>query len=330
MMSRLRDAKARVRETLPQHQPSPTVPLPSWQELARSAVSLDPELSQLVDAIKQRGPNWRYALARGIVHTLLRDDCYEKMLRYSWSEVIDFTADHIARNKLLELDAGHHQLPDCHERTDSQFFRAYDQMPCTQATALRRVAKAQEMISREQPVLLLGDDDMVSIELAAAGFGRVTAVDIDPKILTDLKKAAARRGVSVRLVQHDLSQPVPATLKDDYALVMFDPAYSLASVEMFLRAGLDATSRRAGTRFFISVHLMSLFDQGSTAVNRLFSDEGLDILEFHQGFNVYPNPGRLKSLIHLVNRFVIGLKSAAMDGWSLPYLLSDAIILRKK
>jgi hypothetical protein len=328
-MSRLRNSEAHVLNTQTKRAPSATVPLPTYDELARNVASLDPRLREDCARIKARGPTWHYFVARGIIKALLPNPCYQRLLEYTWADVVDFTADQVGRNQLIERELRTSHLPKCHERTDTQLFRSHDQMPCTHETAVRRVQKVEEMISREQPILLLGDDDMVSVELAAAGFSNVTAVDIDQRILDDIAAAAQKRKVSVRLAQHDLSKPFPSALRDDYALVMFDPAYSPDSVRMFLLAGLDATQHRPGARFFISVHLMSLLRSGIAAVDRLFTEEGLEILEFHPGFNVYPCPGRVNVLIHLVNRFVIGLKSAATNSWSFPYLISDAVVLRK-
>jgi predicted methyltransferase len=202
-------------------------------------------------------------------------------------------------------------------------------MPCTSATAARRVAKVESLVPYDVPVLILGDDDLVSIELARQGFTDVTAIDIDPKVLTEIRQAATRSGLKITCVEQDLQKPLPEWLKRDYGVVLFDSEYSLAGISLFLRAALDLTKRRSGTLFFASVHLMSLFRDGISGLDAFLTAEGIKIIEFNQGFNVYPTPRRLKGLIRLWNRIVIGTSTLTTEGHTFPFLLSDALLLRK-
>jgi predicted methyltransferase len=202
-------------------------------------------------------------------------------------------------------------------------------MPCTSATAAKRVAKIESLVPYDAPVLILGDDDLVSIELARRGFTDVTAFDIDPKVIAEIRQAAARSHLKINCVEQDLQKPVPQHLKRDYRVVLFDSEYSLAGISLFLKAALDLTGRRSGTLFFVSVHLMSLFRDGISDLDAYLSAEGLELNEFNQGFNVYPTPRRLKGLIRLWNRIVIGSSTLTTEGHTFPFLLSDALLLRK-
>jgi SAM-dependent methyltransferase/predicted DNA-binding transcriptional regulator AlpA len=312
--------------------------LPAWEELcqyaqASSSTSSGQQFGREVAALKQKGPRFAYKIASWLVRAFLRDPTYAKFLGFSHADIVDLMADQVARNKailgpkLVAFPAD--DVPPIAERTNTQFFRSYNQMPCTQDTAKRRVEQALRYVSRNAPILLLGDDDMVSIELAAAGFTNVTAVDIDQRVLDDIGARARADGLTVRLIQHDLAKPVPLDLYRDYALVFFDCPYTLEGVTLFLDAALDITRRRPGTLFFVSLHLMSLLREGLPQLRTLFDERNLEVGDFLQGFNVYPVPRRLKPLIHLVNRIVIGSKILATEAYTFPYFLSDAMVLKK-
>lgn len=269
-----------------------------------------------------------YGVARKVVKTFLREPSYQKCLEFSWGDMVDILADQVDRNREIN-DLAQAASAPLSERSHAALFRPYNQMPCTRETAVKRVGKALDLVGFDEPILLLGDDDMVSVELAAAGFRDVTAVDIDDKVLDEIARRASEQGVRVRRKQHDLSQPVPRDLYKDYKLVLFDPCYTVPSVKMFLEGALEMARNADGTYFFVSVHLMSLLRRGLPDLEALIAGHGLELLEFHQGFNTYPAPQRLKSLIHLVNQIVIGSKTLATEGYGFPYFLSDALLLRK-
>ena len=306
---------------------------PTWDDLCESFANpySNPEFLKAVTRIKSNPPDLRYRIARFIVTTMLKDEVYQKFLKCTWSEIIDLLADQVARNRQIgpieEHLSGSTPLA---MRTNSRFSRPYGQMPCTRSTAKRRVGKAMTLIAKDDPILLLGDDDLVSVELAVAGFKNITVLDIDLKVLEEIQKKCDELGVRVRLFQHDLSLPSPQHLMINYKLVFFDPEYSLRGVDLFLNAALELTQNSTQTVYFMSIHLMSLMRQGLTELEAMFQKNGLKLTEFAQGFNAYPAPSRLKGLIHVVNQLLIGSRTLSTEGYSFPFLLSDALILRKE
>ncbi len=96
-----------------------------------------------------------------------------------------------------------------------------DQTHCTVATKLGRVLRLHEANALAgQRIMLLGDDDLISVAIAefAAWLGspglirRLTVVDADPDVLDWIGHQAAGTGVAVELVEHDLRQPLPSAL----------------------------------------------------------------------------------------------------------------------
>jgi hypothetical protein len=308
--------------------------MPAWDDLCRDIYSekIDPSYPSIVRQLVTKNPALPYHIGRKIVETFMPGVCYQKFLDFRWQEIIELIADQAQRNRLIlsDLDpVSRASLVPVTGKFDKRIFRPYSQLPCTQGTAALRVQKALDLVHHNSKILLLGDDDFVSIELAEAGFRNITAIDIDKKIIGNIKRIADDRGLNVRLAVHDLRKPVPIELMDDYDLVFFDPEYSPEGLELFLSAALNFTCGHRNTLFFTSIHLMSLLPSGIQAAEGLLEHAGVELIEFHQGFNVYPVPARLRTLIYLVNQWVIGTKSLGVDGYTFPYFLSDALLLQK-
>jgi hypothetical protein len=309
----------------------PSRGLPAWEELAslERDPAVSPALAAAVHAIKTAPLGWQYRTARWIVDRFLQKPCYQKFAAASWGDIIDLMADQVARNhelvrsEMMEASSGSLQ-----SRASARLFRPFNQMPCTRESALKRVEAARALCRPGDPILLLGDDDLVSVDLARAGFRDVTAIDIDPAVLSEIERVSRDGELEVKLARHDLSAPPPAALVRDYRLVFFDPEYTMDGVRMFLDAALAFSAERRGTHFFLSFHLMSLMRAGLFELEALLATRRVEIRAVHPGFNAYPVPARLKTLIHLVNRFVICSRALATDGYAFPYLMSDAMILR--
>ena len=134
-----------------------------------------------------------------------------------------------------------------------------DQSHCTVDTAVRRVLaleRAGALAGRR--VLLLGDDDLLSLALAAAArsgsrlagaIRELVVVDVDPAVLEHLRPRLRRAGFPARLVEHDLRLPLPAELERRFDTVFTDPPYTLAGAELFLSRAAAALGGAGGTVF---------------------------------------------------------------------------------
>lgn len=306
--------------------------LPSWRDLCRThnGGDADENLTEAIARLRTRPPRLRWQLARWLVAAAVRDPSAWKLLELSWDEIVDIIGDQAAGNRRLAtaaLDAAELR-PVCATELRG-LARPFSQLPCTRATTRARLTKALQIARPHDPVLVLGDDDMVSAALAAAGFGEVTAVDIDRRVLASVSAEAARLGVRVRLVRHDLTAPLPPMLRTPPPrLVFIDPMYTLPGVGLFLRSALEATGRRPGSCIFLSVHLMSLGRSGLAPLEAMLDRAGLVVDEVLPGFNSYAVPPRLRLLLNLANRLLLGgTLGREPSPWR--FFVSDALILRQ-
>jgi len=110
-----------------------------------------------------------------------------------------------------------------------------DQTHCTPETKARRVLAMHDAGALAgRRVLVLGDDDLVSLALAefarrhGSGPASVTVVELDPAIVEFLRSRLADAPFPVDVVEHDLTAPLPDRLLSTMDTVQTDPPYTVA------------------------------------------------------------------------------------------------------
>ena len=181
-----------------------------------------------------------------------------------------------------------------------------DQTHCTVDTKIRRVLRMHEAGALAgQRVIVLGDDDLISLAIAAfaalpaaaAGPRRLAVVDCDPDLLGYLGEQAAAGRVPVELVEHDLRQPLPTGLLGAFDVACTDPPYTAAGAELFLSRAVAALAGGAGRHVFFSFGARR--PDETLRTQRLIADLGLTVRSLVPGFNSYTGAGILAGTSHL-------------------------------
>jgi predicted methyltransferase len=140
-----------------------------------------------------------------------------------------------------DIDATFRQLFSTMSIAPSLF---YGQRGITCQSALRRAAC---MVRRGdvtgKRILFLGDNDYQSVAVGLThAAAKITVVDIDVRVLDNIRMAGQHSGFEVETVHHDLYSNLPDHLRGAYDVFVFDPYPSPdASFErMVLRCGLQA------------------------------------------------------------------------------------------
>lgn len=171
----------------------------------------------------------------------------------------------------------------------------YEQQYCTPWTTQRRVRKIMERIPPGGRVLVLGDDDLVSLGLVHYGGDfTVDVLELDTDLVAFLK---AKGGSRLTVLEHNLRYGVPDTMRAAYDVVTTDPPYAANGMSFFLKCARD--SLKPGAWLFLST-----FPGLIESPARLWSD--LDELGFkiearHEHFSryVYNNTYRVEHLAAL-------------------------------
>src|SRR5215218_7847999 len=139
-----------------------------------------------------------------------------------------------------------------------------DQSHCTPETNLRRVLYMQTHGGLAgKSVLLLGDDDSVSLAIGLVGqvlspqgggrlARRITVVDTDPRILQHIREVATREGFEIETVEHDLRLPLPESLHGQFDTVATDPPYTTAGLRLFGSRAVSALRPDSGRQIYLS------------------------------------------------------------------------------
>ncbi|MFF0592412.1 GNAT family N-acetyltransferase [Streptomyces antibioticus] len=176
---------------------------------------------------------------------------------------------------------------------------AIDQSHCTAETKVRRVLAL--LTAGALPggsLLLIGDDDLVSLAVAVVGdvlggpiVEKVTVVDISPEILDYIQKVSAGLGTRVETVRHDLRQPLPAALHDQHDVAMTDPPYTPEGARLFLSRAVEGL--RPGPAHSIFFSFGGKSPDEMLEVQREIMALGLVTNGYIRNFNEYEGSGIL-------------------------------------
>jgi predicted methyltransferase len=176
---------------------------------------------------------------------------------------------------------------------------AIDQSHCTAETKVRRVLAL--LTAGALPggsLLLIGDDDLVSLAVAVVGdvlgapiVERVTVVDISPEILDYIQKVSAGLGTRVETVRHDLRLPLPAELHRQHDVAMTDPPYTPEGARLFLSRAVEGL--RPGPAHSVFFSFGGKSPDEMLEVQREIMALGLVTNGYIRNFNEYEGSGIL-------------------------------------
>jgi predicted methyltransferase/L-amino acid N-acyltransferase YncA len=178
---------------------------------------------------------------------------------------------------------------------------ALDQSHCTVETKLRRIALLCELdVLPAESMLILGDDDLMSLSLLAAGSAlgrplarRIAVVDVSPELLAFIRDEAPQ----VELHQHDLREPLPESLRGQFETAMTDPPYTTEGARLFLSRVVEGL--RAGPGHSVAFSFGPKGPDDTLEVQRVLTELGLAVQATCRGFNEYLGSGLLGGTSHL-------------------------------
>lgn len=306
--------------------------LPTWELLSQHDrhTHIDQALLADIAYLKANEPRWLTGILRPMIRWGFSDPALSKFHDFSWSDAVDLVTEQtlMCRQSLGKPQLSKHLQPAMSEFV-ADVDRRFAQQPCTSDTTRRRVDKAEELCSYQDPILVLGDDDCVSIELARRGFEQVTVFDIDARVIKILRTCAKRERLSIRAHVHDLSQAPDSAWVDEYRLVFLDPMYSYSGLKLFFQGARACLKPQSSHKahYFLSFHLMSLARGGLGEFPDFLQSHGLELLNWYHGFNVYPTPKSVQRLLPIIYSMCIRRPSFLLEGAMLPYFSSDALVL---
>ncbi len=176
----------------------------------------------------------------------------------------------------------------------------YEQQFCMPYTTQRR---AKMMVERMKPgsrVLVLGDDDLVSLALLRYSDDlRVDVLELDPDLVAFLKEKGGER---MTVLEHNLRYGVPDEMKKAYDCVTTDPPYAEEGMRFFIGCAKASLADGPDSRLFLTTYPGLL--ENPDALWKDIEGQDLDILKTHEYFSryVYNNSYRVNQLATLKER----------------------------
>lgn len=120
--------------------------------------------------------------------------------------------------------------------------REFDQGYVTPQTTVARVAfLAAKGDIAGRDLIVLGDDDLVSVAAALSGLPRRVAVlEIDPRLVAFVQELSAARNLKIEVYRRDIRAPLPKELCRQFDTFFTDPPETVGALELFISRGLAA------------------------------------------------------------------------------------------
>jgi predicted methyltransferase len=135
-----------------------------------------------------------------------------------------------------------------------------DQAPCVAETSLYRALVLYAHGALEgKKVLILGDDDLVSLAIGFLGqvlgtplAARIVVLETDPAWIELIQTTSDREKLGIECVRHDLRDPLPVALRGQFDTFETDPPYTTAGMALFLSRAIQALKPGIGQQGLLS------------------------------------------------------------------------------
>jgi len=151
---------------------------------------------------------------------------------------------------------------------------------------------------------------------------QLTVLDTDQDVLDCIAAQTAGSGLDIRLVRHDLRQPLPADLVGAFDVACTDPPYTVAGAELFLSRAVAALAPGGGQHVFFSFGARRPADMLRT--QQVMAGLGLVLRGLTPNFNEYVGAGVLAGTSHLYHlRTAAGAEPLITGAYDGPLYTAD-------
>ena len=195
-----------------------------------------------------------------------------------------------------------------------------DQSHCTAETKVRRILLLVRYgLLPGDSLLIVGDDDLMAIAVAAAGAAlgrplvkRLAMVDIADDIIDFTQDRLGELDTRAELVRQDLRDPLDRRLVGGFDLAMTDPPYTVDGARLFLSRAVDGFRPGPGRGIAFSFGPKSPDD--ALLVQEAVTELGLTVQAMHRSFNEYVGAGIIGGTSHLQYLTTTARTAPVVDG----------------
>ncbi len=207
----------------------------------------------------------------------------------------------------------------------------YDQLYCTPDSTQRRAERVRQEFDRpDSRVIFLGDDDLISVELARNFQGEIHVVDLDERLLRYIREKAPQ----VQLHRADfILKGLKKEFYRAFDAVLLDPPWDYYRLWCFLEKALFCLKDNLRARVFLSYcplvldHRQGKYGKFLQKLARL----GFCFEAIYPAFNIYDlGPRHLPDLQERLDKILPELESPLLEKLRLvPFVHSNLYVIRR-
>lgn len=171
----------------------------------------------------------------------------------------------------------------------------YDQGYLTpEATVARVVFAHQKGDVREKDIIILGDDDLLSIAFALSGLpARIVVIELDQRLVDFIEKTNKEKNTNIEVWRRDLRLPLGEELVGKFDTFFTDPVETLQGIEVFLARGIASLKDVGCAGYFGLTAIESSLEKWHDIQKLLIDKFGVTITDILWDFSIYENWGYL-------------------------------------
>ncbi|MBS7621219.1 bis-aminopropyl spermidine synthase family protein [Candidatus Bathyarchaeota archaeon] len=136
-------------------------------------------------------------------------------------------------------------------------------------------------------IILIGDDDLLSVALALTGLpNRIIVLDVDKRLGDFLQTVNKDYGFNIEFVEYNVAEPLPKEFRERFDVFSSEPLETVSGLKAFLIRGV-ACLKENGVGYFGLTHYEASLKKW-LAVQKLLAKMNCVITDVIQGFSVYP------------------------------------------
>ncbi len=202
------------------------------------------------------------------------------------------------------------------QRNRPEAIQQYDQGYVTPETTLARVAYMHyrgDLKGRD--IIILGDDDLVSIAVGLTGLARrIAVIDIDERLTRFITKTADEYGLKIEVYTEDLRNPLPENLYKKFDTFQTDPLESIKGLRVFIGRGIATLKGERCSGYFYLTLMDASIDKWRELQKLLLTEFNVVITEIIPDFSEYINWGYMEKM-HAWQILPEQLRKIPRDGW---------------
>jgi len=176
--------------------------------------------------------------------------------------------------------------------------RQYDQGYVTPETTLARVAYMYhrgDLKGRE--IIMLGDDDLVSIAIGLVGVARrVAVIDIDERLTSFISSVSREYGLDIEVLKLDLREPIPEDIEGKFDVFQTDPLETVPGFRAFVGRGIATLKGPRCAGYFYITLVDSSLDKWRDIQRILVEEFRVVITDVVPEFSEYVNWGYFEEM----------------------------------